>query len=38
MREDLFQLLTAADLAQIVLGWFIVIGGVIYACSKRDNT
>lgn len=38
MRQDLFQILTAFDLACIVLGWIIVIGGIIYACSKRDNT
>jgi hypothetical protein len=38
MRQDIFQLLTAADLAQIVLGWFIVIGCIIYIGSKRDKS
>jgi len=37
VRQDIFQLLTAADLAQIVLGWFILIAGIIYISSKGNT-
>ena len=34
MREELLHLLMAIELASILLGWIIVIGGVVYAVSK----
>lgn len=37
MRQDILDLLTAADLAQVVLGWLIVIGGIIYISSKGNT-
>ena len=37
MREDILHLLTAFDLASVLLGWIIIIGGVMYAVSKGDK-
>ena len=37
MRQDIFQLLTAADLAQIVLGWVIILVAIIFIGSKGNK-
>lgn len=37
MREDILQMLTAVDLASIVLGWVIIMAAIVAAVSFGDK-
>lgn len=37
MREDIIHMLTAVDLASIVLGWIIIMAAIIAAVSFGDK-